>query len=307
MKAVKITKKFLMISVLLGLLGTVNVFAQTPEPDKDLVFFKIGVSQGTLIYDPSYADALEMDFTNNLLTQIGYKTELDETRSLLFLYGLNYQGPGVRGYSEEGFSARSMDHLLLAKYINRLSSATEIAYKADFFYQFYRIGKSETWGEGLYNFGKTGLGVDLVHGTSPSHSFLTGLELHYFWFPNYNDLMREALYMLSNTTTGANLSEDVMNQDFLQLSFRLGSDWRIDKDTVFKVDNTFLYRNYLGLRIDTEDYSSPPSNNDKQYDLLNDFSLEFGYFLSDEWLMQIKYNFALFLSNYNYLVIKNPF
>ncbi len=270
----------------------------------DMIYFKVDLSQSSMLVNTTYSDTPEYNISNSILTDIGYKTDLSKQSSLLFIYELNYQGPGLKGYSEEGFDSRNMDHLFVAKYIYKQSPQTELAFKTDFFYQFFRIGKTETWGDALYNFGKTGLGFSITYESSPKTTLFLGIDQHYLWFPNYNDLVREALYTLNDTTgEGANMNTDWLNQDFFQSSLRLSLDHKLSKNTFMSINNSILYRFYIDRRIDDASLTTNPEDNDRQYDFLNELALELGTFLSADWLLQLKYTFTFMKSNYFYLNI----
>lgn len=264
----------------------------------DMAYLKIGIQESFMMNAYQGQDALSLGFANGIVADIGYKHDLDEKSELLFIYELNYDGPGLKGASKESFNARGLDHYLLTKYTQKMSHDASYYLKADFFYEFYRISKNEDWSDGLYNFGKAGVGFGMDFETSVDNKLGFSAELHYFWFPNYTDLSREAVYLLG--TTGSQLSADSVNQNFIQLLLRAEDTLKLSNNLQFVFGLNFIYRYYPTLKIDENTLT--PSNT-KQKDFLIEGIAGLTYFISQDLSWDVKYSLSYFKSNYNYLYL----
>ncbi|HCL55907.1 MAG TPA: hypothetical protein DHW82_02730 [Spirochaetia bacterium] len=268
---------------------------------EDMLFFKIDVSEAMLFIDLENQQKLNWDATNSLKTDIAYKSNFNQDASLMILYELGYTGPGVKGTSQESFSSRSIDHSGMAKFYYNLLPELQMSVKGDFFYEFYRTGKTEKWSEGLYNFGKTGGGFNFLFTPfKESKTSLSG-ELHYYWFPNYNDLINEAVYLLGSAST--QLDEDSLNQNFLYYTVQLREVFTPVKTFFIDLSYYFGYRDYTKMKTDDEDLD--PANNQKLKDSIHNFQFEAGYFALPELLIRAAYNLTAFRSNYNYLFVQS--
>lgn len=269
---------------------------------KGMAYLKIGITEALMITSFKGGNSGELGLTNGIVTDLGYKIPLDEKNELLFLYELNYDGPGLKGYSKESFNARNLDHFFVAKYFYRFAENLKFFAKADFFYEFYRIAKNEKWSDGLYNFGKTGGGVGMDYLITSNNLLNLSLETHYFWFPNYEDLSREAVYLLGEDQ-GSQLPTDSVNQNFIQYTVRLDDLWQIDKSFSIKASYLFNYRYYNRLTVDDKDLD--PSNNKNQKDTQHNFQIDFSYSIAPEFLIELRYALTCFKSNYNYRAIND--
>lgn len=264
---------------------------------KDMVFMQIDITEAMMLLDIEGTEKLDLDATNSIVTDIGYKMDVGKESLILFFYEMNYDGPGIKGSSNKGFDSRSIDQIFFTKWMTRLSPDLQLSLKADFFYEFYRIGKNEDWEDGLYNFGKVGGGPTIDYRLNSKNTISMGLELHYYWFPNYEDLSREAIYALQDPSSNSFLSEDAVNQNFFQLGLYLGDRWRINKKLGVKAGYYFFYRAYSTLTVDTD---SLIASNEKQTDYQHELSLKVDYAPVYSWRFGLDYRFQLFKSNYNY-------
>jgi hypothetical protein len=302
----KINQYYLLLSLLF-------IFLCNGLNANSLVYFKANFKEALLIqgseknYSAVWNDSLFIDeseynnqFLSSILTNIGLKIELNELSSLMFLYELNYEGPGIKGFSSQGFSSRNMDHAFLAKYFYSLDKDSRLSIKTDFFYEFYRLGKTEDWDNGLYNFGKVGGGIGYDRFFSDKNLGAVTLDAHYFWFPNYEDLTREAFYMLNSTSS---LNEDAVNQNFIQLTFTLSDQWTLSDDIKLNFSYLFFWRNYTGIRIDLSEAILDNTNNPFQRDFAHEFKASATFALSSTMFLEPQLRLIYLTSNYNYFYV----
>lgn len=266
---------------------------------EDMAFFRISVSESFLGLDMKGDDGFDFSASNSLFVDVGYRTSLSSKIALTLFYEASYDGPGAKSNSKEGFQARNIDQFVMAKFDFLYSDSLKFFVRPDFFYEFYRLGKNEAWNDGLYNFGRVGLsgGFDWLF----SHQLLNAsLDFHYFWFPNYSDLTREALYL---TVGSQGLPSDSINQNFLQGAFSLSHRIIFSPLVELKSQYRFTLRYYPSLKVDTQNLVHTDADN--QFDTTHFLSLQPIFTLSKEFYIAPTYQFTYFKSNYSYFSVNS--
>ncbi|MCX5781595.1 MAG: hypothetical protein NT145_02665 [Elusimicrobia bacterium] len=186
--------KRILISVLLFLGGAMLLFAKTKAAPYYQLQFDVGESI------PSKG---EMMATSNLTNDLGIILQPSARHKFIGFYELKYAGPGLRKEEGDKFSDRIMDHVFVIK--NHFDWKDDYTLKSqlDHMIEYRRTGANELWGQGLYDFNRTGFMFDLNRKFSKKLSGDIYMQYHYLEFPNYTDLLAEfQAGETSETSTG---------------------------------------------------------------------------------------------------------
>ncbi|HOJ50278.1 MAG TPA: hypothetical protein PKW55_05655 [Spirochaetota bacterium] len=268
-----VIKKFLF---LLSIVFSINLYSSS------VFLAKMGVEQGFIFNKPKNVD-LDLDATNSINAYFAYKDNLIGLDTL-FVYNLDYNGPGIKGYSSGNFTSRSFDNYFLTKFFYPIDN-TVFEFKLDFLYEFYNIG-NEKWTEGLYNFGKTGIGSSLTYNLSPKLILGSGVNISYVWFPNYTDLETEAINLIEGVSGS-------VKQNFWQFDFDASIDFKSFLLLIFEY--SLIYRIYPDLYVNSVNIMSK----ENQYDFINMLKFNAVYQKYD-FSLELSINFINYNSNYNY-------
>ena len=167
----------------------VSALAFNANAEAKLVpYYSLNVGEGIAV--PNKGEYL---FGLNLTNDIGllFSPTKESDHRILAFYELKYVGPGLHKQEGEKFSDRWMDHISMLRYNYSIDKYTAVKVQLDYMIEYKRTGTNEVWGNGLYDFTRTGfvLGV--------SRTFLEKLETEFNYgyhsldFPNYTDLLAE--------------------------------------------------------------------------------------------------------------------
>jgi len=152
------------------------------------VYYNIGIEEGGF-----YSDSLS--FINNIYSDIGYIYSVNKQHALIGYYQLKFAGPGIGNSVEATFSERSQDHYFMLKHLWKINKDLTIKPGISFLKEFFKFGKNEEWGSGLYDLNKLEGGVELNY----KGFFKLPVSLIYkyqlFRYPNYADLL--TMYLTS--------------------------------------------------------------------------------------------------------------
>jgi hypothetical protein len=152
------------------------------SPAVPAVLFNLGIEEGAFI------TAGNVYFVNNISSDLAYIQPLSPRISLIGYYQMKYSGPGIGDSAETKFSERSQDHYFMLKPIIKLNKDMVLKPNFNFFKEFYKFGKNEQWGGGLYDYNKYEAGADFVYLKLGFPITLTG-KYQAFKYPNYSDLL----------------------------------------------------------------------------------------------------------------------
>ncbi len=146
------------------------------------VYFNLGIEEGTFLTEGN------LYFINNVSSDIAYIYPLNNKFSLIGYYQLKYAGPGIGNSAETKFSERSQDHFFMLKSVYKLNSNITLKPGLNFFKEFYKFGKNESWGQGLYDYNKYEVSGDAVF-THFGFPLTVSGKYQVVKYPNYSDLL----------------------------------------------------------------------------------------------------------------------
>lgn len=188
-------KKF---AVIIGLIISISVLVFCEQAP----YISFDMSEGLVFTD----NAGSMT-SYNIIADIGYIVTDKNKGMYMVMYELSYQGPGLRPLNSEGLSERNQDHYFLVKYMKKLSPKLSLKVKANYLMEYYRLSKAEAWGEGLYDFTRTGAGVNLGYNLSSKFNLVTDLNYYIIEYPNFTDLLTE--YMTNQEITDVKVNNNI--------------------------------------------------------------------------------------------------
>lgn len=181
------------------------------------LLFNLGIEEGAFYMSEN------VYFINNIVSDLAYIQPLGPKISLIGYYQMKYSGPGIGDSAETKFSERSQDHYFMLKPIIKLDKNFVVKPVLSFFKEFFKFGKNEEWGEGLYDYNKYEAGAEVVW-LSPGFPVSVTGRYQSFKYPNYSDLL--TLYLTgfskeepqedyNNIMLGAHAGEIVVGKSFL--------------------------------------------------------------------------------------------
>ncbi|MBN1898270.1 MAG: hypothetical protein JW827_05805 [Spirochaetes bacterium] len=177
-------------------------------PIKAQFLFNLGIEEGAIV------SAGDLQFINDITTDLAVIFPLADKHSLITYYQLTYNGPGIVEGQEASFSERAQSHYFMAKHLWKVSDKIFIKPKVGFLMEFNKFGKNEEWGEGLYDLNKFTFGSSFAYSDSLSFAY----DFQIYKYPNYSDLY--TLYLTDFTKDEP--AEDYKNHRF-SLSYKNSS------------------------------------------------------------------------------------
>lgn len=130
-------------------------------------------------------------FSINIVNDIGLLYQPVKNHKILGLYEIKYTGPGLRKEEGEKFTDRLMDHIFVLRHHYTFFNSYTLKTQLDYMKEYKRTGTNEIWGQGLYDFNRTGGAVIIEKKFNSNFSASIGQQYHYLDFPNYTDLLSE--------------------------------------------------------------------------------------------------------------------
>ncbi len=153
------------------------------------LYFNLGIEEG------AFFTSGNIYFINDISSDLAYMIPFNEKNALITYYQLKYAGPGIGNSTDAKLSERSQDHYFMLKYIMKLNAQISIKPCISFLKEFYKFSKSEEWGEGLYDFNKYEIGVDINYSGINKLPVNFKYKYQIFKYPNYTDLL--TMYLTS--------------------------------------------------------------------------------------------------------------
>jgi len=169
-------------------------------------------------YSLNFMDAVSIPtkgdwlFPLNLTNDLGLMANVGENNSVTGFYELKYTGPGFKKEEGQSFTDRTMDHILVFRDEQKLNDLYTLKAQLDYMREYVRTGADEVWGQGLYDFQRTGFGIFLGRQFAPELYGELSLQFHTILFPNYSDLLAEY-----QAGANADSSTGKQNQNVYQL------------------------------------------------------------------------------------------
>jgi hypothetical protein len=147
--------------------------------------------------------------STNLSAELGTVVKPHEKHNFFGLYSLRYDGPGFKKQDGRQFTERSLDHIFILQHQYAINDRFSLKERLSYMKEFYRSGANEAFGQGLYDFNRTGLFVSFgVNGVPEIHSEFfedvtaeASLSYDTLVFPNYTDLLKEFQISQGQATT----------------------------------------------------------------------------------------------------------
>ena len=183
------------------------VQAPAAAGQKIVPYYSLNIMDAVSI--PSEGDTM---FPLNLTNDLGLMANVSENNNITGFYELKYTGPGFKKEEGENFTDRTMDHVLVFRDEQKLNDKYSLKTQIDYMQEYVRTGANEVWGQGIYDFQRTGAGVFLNRQFGPELSGEVSLQFHTLLFPNYSDLLAEY-----QSGSNADSSTGKQNQNVYQL------------------------------------------------------------------------------------------
>lgn len=221
--------KKVIYAVLIIVLGIIHVQAQ--------FYFNLGVETGI------YTANNDFYTVNEITSDIAYMFNFHKQHDLITYYKISHNGPSIGNKKEQAFSERSQDHMVMLKYLYKPREDFAIKPVLSYFKEFYKFGKNEAWGNGLYDFSKYEIGTDVQYDGLKNLPLQFSYRFQAITYPNYDELL--TLYLTSYKQT-----KQIENHN--NHFFNLGvSDIKFTKTIGLKFDyglNYSLYDNKTVLQ-----------------------------------------------------------
>ena len=188
--------KKLKITLILILFLSTNLFSQ--------MYFDLGLEEGVIF------SGSRTVFVSDIISDIAYILPTDKKNALIMFYKLKYAGPGLGNNAETKFSERSQDHYVMLKYLWKISKELTVKPTVNYLKEFYKLGKNEEWGNGLYDYSKYGFGFSVDSTHLIKFPMLFSYNFQIYKYPNYSDLLTLFLTGLQDEEP----MEDYKNHNF---------------------------------------------------------------------------------------------
>lgn len=228
----------------------------------------------------------EATFGSGITNDLGCQIVLDEQNTILGLYEMSYQGPGVKGEKEgDRFTDRYQDHLLFLSYIRKLRNEMTAKGRIDYLKSFTRSGLSESWEDGVYNYDQIGLGLNLLLPFRKAN-FDLAWRIADLSYPNYTYLLGEI--------------DPTYNQpryDHLMNKLHLEAEYPLHPQITPKVSYEYIHKGYQNEKV--KDPNDGENTETKQKDSTHTFLFYFPYNAQDNLTVGLDGEFSFLRSNYN--------
>ncbi|HBE03064.1 MAG TPA: hypothetical protein DC049_11415 [Spirochaetia bacterium] len=162
---------------------------------KKILFLILGISFGYSrllvnigIDGGAYYMQNKLGSLNTITADLAYEARLASIFSLFGYYQIYYSGTGFGSSVEPVFSERYQDHFMTVKGEFRIKDKIFLRPFISGLLEYYRYGKNEAWGKGLYDFFSLGAGLEHEYRIGDLLTLSAGARYQEFRYPNYTDL-----------------------------------------------------------------------------------------------------------------------
>lgn len=233
----------------------------------------------------SWGKDKEATFGSGITNDLGCQVILNEDNTLLGLYEMSYQGPGLKEDEGDLFTDRYQDHLLLLSWIRKLREEMTLKGRIDYLKSFTRSGLSENWEDGDYNYDRLGFGLDLL---LP----FRGADLDLAWriadlsYPNYTYLLGEI-----------DPSYDQPRYDHLMNKLYFEAKYPLHPRITPKASYEYIHKGYENEYV--KDEKDGETTGTKQKDSIHTLSFYIPYSTRENLTIGLDGEFSFLGSNYN--------
>lgn len=228
--------------------------------------------------------------TASITSNFGLMGKYRSGREALLFYEFHYSGPTLRDNPLQAFSESFLDNALVLSY-----KTGKWKFKFDVMQEFYRAGRNEIWGKGLFDFYRAGAGFNREARLPLLGKGMLSCSLHIMLFPNYTGLMETYISATSSEAAGGiggkqnNLTLSAGYKNNLKLIF---------KGTLEQKLNISYF--YSQTVIEQKSDGSVDYGNTPQFNLSYKCDFKFDKKLTAKWVLTNETYFKIGYSNQNY-------